>query len=299
MQATVRLISLSILAFGLSIVGLHFISCSEKADNGPKQFTAVTIVKGNETLYPQNVQLIMSAPMPDEVLKSDSVKLELRVDNFEIGMPSEHEQSQGLAYYPDGQHVCSVIDDTMQVIMTSGVATIGPLTKGRHTLQAFARYSWYESLKAAKAFASYAFYIRSRGADTNKVRKPVASKKSSDTIIEMAMPVKEVVPMLVYNSPSVDVSGNDAERVLLDFYLANVELAQGKYRVLAIVDAGKPDTLLKWCPYYIEGLKPGKHTVRIDVNSLPIEYLPLVKVSNSVEVTEGTTYVYHIPLKKK
>ncbi len=51
--------------------------------------------------------------------------------------------------------------------------------------------------------------------------------------------------------------------------------------------------------YFFKNVDGGKHTIRLVVNSLPIEYLPLVKVSNTVEVTEGTTYVYHIPLKKK
>ena len=48
--------------------------------------------------------------------------------------------------------------------------------------------------------------------------------------------------------------------------------------------------------YYFQEISPGKHTLRIIVNSLPLEYLPKVKISNDVEVTEGTTYVFHIPL---
>ena len=51
--------------------------------------------------------------------------------------------------------------------------------------------------------------------------------------------------------------------------------------------------------YFFKNVSGGRHAIRIDVNSLPIEYLPIVKVSNTIEVTEGTTYVYHVPLKKK
>jgi hypothetical protein len=51
--------------------------------------------------------------------------------------------------------------------------------------------------------------------------------------------------------------------------------------------------------YFFKNVPGGKHTMRIDVNSLPIGYLPTVKVSSPIEVTEGTTYVYHVPLKRK
>jgi hypothetical protein len=51
--------------------------------------------------------------------------------------------------------------------------------------------------------------------------------------------------------------------------------------------------------YFFKNVPGGKHTIQVDINSIPIEYIPLVKISNSIEVTEGTTYVYHIPLKKK
>ena len=51
--------------------------------------------------------------------------------------------------------------------------------------------------------------------------------------------------------------------------------------------------------YFFKNISPGKHTILIDVNSIPIEYLPLVKMRNEVVVEEGTTYVFHVPLKKK
>ncbi len=43
----------------------------------------------------------------------------------------------------------------------------------------------------------------------------------------------------------------------------------------------------------------GEHTLVIDVNSLPMEYLPTIKVRNTVFVEEGTTQTFHVPLKRK
>jgi hypothetical protein len=51
--------------------------------------------------------------------------------------------------------------------------------------------------------------------------------------------------------------------------------------------------------YFIENVSPGKHTLQLDVNSLPMEYLPLIKIKNEIDVKEGTTYTFHVPLKIK
>lgn len=51
--------------------------------------------------------------------------------------------------------------------------------------------------------------------------------------------------------------------------------------------------------YFFEDIAPGKHKVVFDVNSLPLEYLPLIKLKQNVDVVEGTTYTLHLPLRKK
>lgn len=49
--------------------------------------------------------------------------------------------------------------------------------------------------------------------------------------------------------------------------------------------------------FFFRGIAPGTHTLTIGVNSIPLEYLPAVKISTDVVVTEGTTYRYDVPLK--
>lgn len=51
--------------------------------------------------------------------------------------------------------------------------------------------------------------------------------------------------------------------------------------------------------YFFKNVSDGKHSLRIDVNSIPLEYLPTVKLVTALEITEGTTYVFHVPLKRK
>lgn len=51
--------------------------------------------------------------------------------------------------------------------------------------------------------------------------------------------------------------------------------------------------------YFFRDLKPGEYTLSLDVNTLPIDYIPLVKLRQPVTIEEGATYVMHIPVRKK
>ena len=50
--------------------------------------------------------------------------------------------------------------------------------------------------------------------------------------------------------------------------------------------------------YFFDNIQPGGHQIELDVNSLPIEYLPKIKLKNTIETAEGSTYIFHIPLGK-
>ncbi len=50
--------------------------------------------------------------------------------------------------------------------------------------------------------------------------------------------------------------------------------------------------------YFFENVLPGEHEIAIEMNSLPITYLPKVKLKNTIITSEGSTYVFHIPLDK-
>jgi hypothetical protein len=51
--------------------------------------------------------------------------------------------------------------------------------------------------------------------------------------------------------------------------------------------------------YFFTNVSPGKHTLTLDIKTLPVKYIPLIKLNNEVDVTEGTTYILHIPVKLK
>ncbi len=51
--------------------------------------------------------------------------------------------------------------------------------------------------------------------------------------------------------------------------------------------------------YSFRDIGEGEHTIALDINSIPIEMVPLIKMRNEVNVQEGSTYVFHVPLKIK
>jgi hypothetical protein len=50
--------------------------------------------------------------------------------------------------------------------------------------------------------------------------------------------------------------------------------------------------------YSFSNVKTGEHTLAVDLNSLPIYYLPKTAVVKKITLSEGVSYLYNVPLKK-
>ncbi len=50
--------------------------------------------------------------------------------------------------------------------------------------------------------------------------------------------------------------------------------------------------------YTFSKAKVGNHTLKLDLNSLPSNYIPAVPIVKEIELSEGSTYIHNIPLKK-
>ena len=49
--------------------------------------------------------------------------------------------------------------------------------------------------------------------------------------------------------------------------------------------------------YYFRNIADGTHTLLVDINSIPLSMIPLIKLENKIKVAEGSTYIFHVPLK--
>lgn len=68
-------------------------------------------------------------------------------------------------------------------------------------------------------------------------------------------------------------------------------------RVKLLLDGAKAQVTDSHGAYFFKNISQGRHAMTIDMASLPVEFIPQVKIRNEVDVTEGTTYIFHIPLK--
>ena len=50
--------------------------------------------------------------------------------------------------------------------------------------------------------------------------------------------------------------------------------------------------------YFFRRASPGEHTVTLDINSIPVHYLPEVSIKKELTLFEGMTFKYNIPLKE-
>ena len=51
--------------------------------------------------------------------------------------------------------------------------------------------------------------------------------------------------------------------------------------------------------FYFRKVSPGQHIISIDINTLALNMVPLVKLKNSIDVVEGTNYMFNIPVQIK
>jgi hypothetical protein len=236
-----------------SLLVLFVAGCNnEEPGNGDGADTSVAIkpgevriTKGEHGSDVGDVKLTVITPAANEVVKTDSVTVKVDLQGWDLAAPSNGEQSKGIAYSKDGQHIHVIIDDKPYMAMYSPEGfSVGALSEGMHTLRAFPSRSWHESVKAPNAFVAHTFYVK---------------KKTGDPVLN------DSLPLLTYSRPKGDYKGEDTKKILLDFYIAHAELGPDKYKVVASIDGQVKDTLTEWVPYYIEGLTAGAHKIKLEL----------------------------------
>lgn len=177
------------------------------------------------------------------------------------------------------------------------------VTEGKHTLRVFASRPWHESYKNSTAFQMVTFTVRGGGdasrptttatgqtmadnrntnanaggnTNMNANANPAPAREGKDMQQSTGGDVDAKKPLLTYSRPKGDYKGEDANAIMIDFWLSNVKLQGdgGEYRVRYSVDNGEAKFLDKWEPIWLSGWTSGKHSVKlelVDKNGTPIE----------------------------
>src|SRR4051794_9551271 len=149
------------------------------------------------------------------------------------------------------------------------------LSEGKHTLRVFPSRPWHESYKNDGAFQMVTFTVKGGGdvtkpTTTNTGQKmaepskspaakpetaaasPTPAPEGKDYAPSTAGNIDATKPLLNYSRPKGEYKGEDADPIMIDFWLSNGKLVGdgGDYRVRYSVDGGQPKMLEKWEPIW-------------------------------------------------
>lgn len=213
------------------------------------------------TPEPSTTILSIAVPKAGEVVDGNPVWLQFRVDGYTLGSDSQFDRASEVVNSNMGQTVHVVIDDLPYFPVNE--PAVDPfnedgfyydmsykfkvpfhLKEGIHTVRMFAARSFGESLKGNKVFQAMHFYV---GAERGRAQIDLDA------------------PYLTYNEPSDQIYLVESKPVLLDFWICNCELTRDGYKVRLTIDGKTNRLLTSWQPFYIYGLRKGKHTIRLEL----------------------------------
>ncbi|MBF5060163.1 hypothetical protein [Candidatus Neptunochlamydia vexilliferae] len=212
---------------------------------------------------PNTVVTRIIFPRPHENKRKAPINVQLRVEGFPLGVITQNDRAKEIYNDPEGQAIHVVIDNEPYLIYNQSfedsfdenreyydkiVSFHIPfnLRPGQHVIRAFPARSYGESLKGRGPFTSEVFYFQDR--------------KKSDT-----MNVDLKGPYLTYNEPQGRYPASQSNPILLDFLLSNCDLSSDGYKVRLTVDEQEIQLLTDYVPYYLYGLSPGKHTIKLEL----------------------------------
>lgn len=185
-------------------------------------------------------------------------------DDYQLGAQTPDAEQKMCANSAKGQHIHLIVNNEPYAAKYTADFEY-EIPDGKQYVLAFLSRSYHESIKHAGA-----------------------AKAVKMTVTEGGFTSQEDVtePMLFYSRPKGTYVGKDTEKVMLDFYLANVDLGTD-YQVKAEV-GGQTFMIDKWQPYYLTGLPMGENTVKltlVDGDGNPVN-APLNPVSRTFTLAE-------------
>jgi hypothetical protein len=202
----------------------------------------LTVYAMDESPRYENATLQINQPRDGENIAAKAIVFDYAVQNFELGKPSEDAGTRGIADSEHGQHIHQILNGQPYTAHYDSRFQ-KELEPGEYVNLSFLSRSYHESVKHNNAYTITTFTVGNGG-------EKVSFDKNA--------------PHLFFSRPKDEYKGNDTKRIMLDFYLVNVNLSRGGYHVKANVN-GNEFLLTEWIPYIIEGLPMGETTIRLEL----------------------------------
>jgi len=257
--------------FALLIV-LGFASC--KSDSTVKETKVEAVEEKKQATSSTKYTLTpftASEAYPDATLtnmnyQGGNFTFDVASDTYQLGTQTPDAGAKMCANSGKGQHIHLIVDNSPYAAKYTN-AFAHEVADGEHTILAFLSRSYHESIKTASAHILKDVVVKD---------KAIVSSKDV------------TVPMLTYSRPKGTYVGDDTKKVMLDFYLSNLDMKDG-YSVKAEIN-GENHHIIKWQPYYIEGLPMGKNKITLTLmkNGQPVN-TPLNPVTREFTLKSDPT----------
>tara|TARA_X000001036_G_C20671280_1_gene802568 strand:- start:363 stop:1145 length:783 start_codon:yes stop_codon:yes gene_type:complete len=165
------------------------------------------------------------------------------VKNYELGVITSDANERGIANSAKGQHIHLILDNKPYSAHYDPIAQKN-LPKGQYVALAFLSRSYHESIKNENSFVLTTF-----NAGSSKVFPYKFDEKGKH---------------MFYSRPKGTYKGSDINNLLLDFFLINVTISPDGNKVRATINS-EIFIIDEWVPYYIQGLKPGIITIKLEL----------------------------------
>ncbi len=241
-------------------------------------------------------ELEIVAPAEGSVVESSTVRVVLELDGELKGYQTGMDHNTGM-----GNHIHVILDNQPYEAYynLSREFELRNVQDGEHTLRVFASRPWHESYKNEGSFQMVRFTVKGGGADpsqptttnsgqqmstanaaptTNANASPAnanttANANAAGTAEGKDMPpsqagtIDDKLPLLTYSRPKGEYKGDEADPIMIDFWLIGGELVGdgGQYRVRYTINNDEPKFIERWQPLWLQGWTPGKHTVRLEL----------------------------------
>ena len=259
----------------------------------PQKITDLMKARGEQDQASPTVKIV--SPAANSVINGSKVEVKLDLSGDLKGYMPHKDPATG-----KGNHIHVILDNEPYEAYyeLDQPFELRNVVEGKHTLRVFASRPWHESYKNDGAFHMVSFTVKGGGdaskptttasgetmANANKspananaaASPPAPPREGKDVAPSKAGDVDPTKPLLTYSRPKGEYKAEDADPIMIDFWLTNAKLKGdgGEYRVRYIVDDDEPRYIDKWEPVWLSGWTSGKHTVRLellDKDNNPVE----------------------------
>lgn len=264
----------------LFLMGI-FTSCEDspkKSDNENAEETPMeeTTEKSSLKFYElegspdfPEAEISMLAPTSPNV-EAGEVEFAFKVDNYNLKDQTSNAGENGLANSHHGQHVHFILNNGPYSAHYEDAFT-KELPQGEHLVLAFLSRSYHESVKNQKSYT-------------------LAKLSVGEPTEDLKLEVDFEAPHMFYSRPKGTYKGaEETNKVMLDFFLLNAELAEDGYKVKVTINGKDEFTVTKWAPYVMEGLPLGENKVALELVDADGNYVegPFNKVERTFTLAEA------------